>query len=75
MGVIQAKAPPKGHDPASPEPGLGQGQPTLEDSRLHEGPLKQRVRHRLARGPARASFAEKQPWPDRHANRLNRRSI
>jgi hypothetical protein len=34
MGAIQAKAPPKGHDPASPEPGLMQRQPTPEDSRL-----------------------------------------
>jgi hypothetical protein len=34
MGVIQAKALLKGHDPASPEPDLGQRQPTPEDSRL-----------------------------------------
>jgi hypothetical protein len=46
--------------------------------RIHdspEGPLKQRTRLRLARGPARTGFAEKQPWPDRHANRPYRRSI
>jgi hypothetical protein len=34
MGAIQAKAPLKGHDPASPEPDLGQRQLTPEDSRL-----------------------------------------
>jgi hypothetical protein len=32
---------------------------------LPEGLLKQRAHLRLARGPARAGFAEKQPWPDR----------
>jgi hypothetical protein len=37
MGTIQAKAPLKGHDPASPEPDLGQRQPTPEDSRLARG--------------------------------------
>jgi hypothetical protein len=37
MGTIQAKAPLKGHDPALPEPDLGQRQPTLEDSRLARG--------------------------------------
>jgi hypothetical protein len=37
MGTIQAKAPLKGHDPASPEPDLGQGQPTPEDSCLARG--------------------------------------
>jgi hypothetical protein len=37
MGAIQAKAPPKGHDLASPEPSLGQRQPTQEDSRLARG--------------------------------------
>jgi hypothetical protein len=35
-------------------------------------PLKQRTHLWLARGPV---FAEKQPWPDRHANRPYRRSI
>jgi hypothetical protein len=46
--------------------------------RIHaspEGLLKQRTHLRLARGPARAGFAEKQPWPDRYTNRPYRRSI
>jgi hypothetical protein len=46
--------------------------------RIHaspEGLLKQRTHPRLARGPARAGFAVKQPWPDRLANRPYRRSI
>jgi hypothetical protein len=68
MGAIQAKAPPKGHDPASPEPGRGQRQPTPEKSRLARGAPKQQAYLRLAQGPARAGFAEKQPWPDHHAN-------
>jgi hypothetical protein len=40
-----------------------------------EGLLKQQAHIRLARGPARAGFAVKQPWPDRLANRPYRRSI
>jgi hypothetical protein len=40
-----------------------------------EGLLKQRALLQLARGPARAGFAVKQPWPDHHANRPYRRSI
>jgi hypothetical protein len=35
MGAIKSRLGPlKGHDLASPEPSLGQGQPTPEDSRL-----------------------------------------
>jgi hypothetical protein len=42
MGAIKSRLGPlKGHDLASPEPSLGQGQPTPEDSRLARGPLKQ----------------------------------
>jgi hypothetical protein len=54
---------------------LGKGS---QPRRIHvspEGPLKQRTHLQLARGPAQAGFAEKQPWPDRHANRPYRRSI
>jgi hypothetical protein len=40
-----------------------------------EGLLKQRALPRLARGPARAGFTVKQPWPDRLTNRLYRISI
>jgi hypothetical protein len=46
--------------------------------RIHASPedlLKQRAHPRLARGPARAGFTVKQPWPDRLANRPYRRSI
>jgi hypothetical protein len=39
MGTIKSRLGPlKGHDLASPEPSLGQGQPTPEDSRLARGP-------------------------------------
>jgi hypothetical protein len=39
MGTIKSRLDPlKGHDLASPEPSLGQGQPTPEDSRLARGP-------------------------------------
>jgi hypothetical protein len=40
MGAIKSRLGPlKGHDLASPEPSLGQGQPTPEDSRLARGPV------------------------------------
>jgi hypothetical protein len=39
MGAIKSRLGPlKGHDLASPEPSLGQGQPTPEDLRLARGP-------------------------------------
>jgi hypothetical protein len=39
MGAIKSRLGPlKGHDLASPEPSLGQGRPTPEDSRLARGP-------------------------------------
>jgi hypothetical protein len=39
MGAIKSRISPfKGRDRASPEPGLGQGQPTPEDLRLARGP-------------------------------------
>jgi hypothetical protein len=73
MGAIKSRIGPlKGHDLASPEPSLGQGQPTPEDLRLAEDPLQQRTHLRLTRGLV---FAKKQPWPDRRADRPNRRSI
>jgi hypothetical protein len=49
----------EGLDHASPEPSLGQGQPTPEDLRLARDPV----------------FTKKKPWPNRHANRPNRRGI
>jgi hypothetical protein len=73
MGAIKSRLGPlKGHDLASPEPSLGQGQPTPEDSRLARGPPQATDTPWLARGPV---FAKKQPWPDRHADRLYRMSI
>jgi hypothetical protein len=74
MGAIKSKVGPfDGRDHASPEPSLGQGQPTPEDLRLaRRPPLQQRAYPRLARDPV---FTEKQPWPTRHANRPNRRGI
>jgi hypothetical protein len=40
MGAIKSGIGPfEGHDHASPEPSLGQGQPTPEDFRLARGPL------------------------------------
>jgi hypothetical protein len=78
MGAIKSRLGPlKGHDLASPEPSLGQGQLTPEDSRLARGPPQETDTpspedSRLARGPV---FAKKQPWPDRHTNRPYRRSI
>jgi hypothetical protein len=59
MGAIKSGIGPfEGLDHASPEPSLGQAQPTPEDLRLARGPLQQRTYFRLARGPV---FAKKQP--------------
>jgi hypothetical protein len=63
-------------DTISPRPSPASGR-NSRPRQIHaspEGLLKQRAHLRLARGPARAGFAEKQPWPDRHANRPYRRS-
>jgi hypothetical protein len=64
-------------DTISPCPSLASGR-NNRPRWIHvspEGLLKQRAHLRLARGPTRAGFAEKQPWPDRLANRPYRRSI
>jgi hypothetical protein len=64
-------------DTISPRPSPASGR-NSRPRRIHvspEGLLKQRVHLRLARGPARAGFAVKQPWPDRLANRPYRKSI
>jgi hypothetical protein len=59
MGAIKSGIGPfEGLDHASPEPSLGQGQPTPEDLRFARGPLQRRTYFRLARGPV---FAKKQP--------------
>jgi hypothetical protein len=59
MGAIKSGIGPyEGLDHASPEPGLGQGQPTPEDLRLARGPLQRQTCSRLARDPV---FAKKQP--------------
>jgi hypothetical protein len=73
MGAIKSGINPfKRLDHASPEPSLGQGQPTPEDFRLTRGPPPTADTLRLARGPA---FAKKQPWLNRRTDRPNRRSI
>jgi hypothetical protein len=58
-----------------PSPASGRNNRPRQIHTSPEGLLKQRTHLRLARGPARAGFAEKQPWPDRYANRPYRRSI
>jgi hypothetical protein len=69
MGAIQAKAPLKGHDPASPEPDLGQRQPTPEDSRLARGSPQAtdasstRLRHSSGRLRGEATLAKSPHQP------------
>jgi hypothetical protein len=58
-----------------PSPASGRNSRPRQIHASPEGLLKQRTHLRLARGPARAGFAEKQPWPDPYANRPYRRSI
>jgi hypothetical protein len=80
MGAIKSRIGPlKGHDLASPEPSLGQGQPTPEDLRLARGPppatdtpsarprpsLHQEAT--LAKSPRRPTVSQEhlmQRWPD-----------
>jgi hypothetical protein len=57
-----------------PSPASGRNSRSRRIHSSTEGLLKQRAHLRLARGPARAGFTEKQPWPDRHVNRPYRRS-
>jgi hypothetical protein len=72
-------SPPKGHDLASPEPSLGQRQPTPEDSRLARGPPQAtntpparsrpsvRQEATLARSPCQPTISQEhlmQGWPD-----------
>jgi hypothetical protein len=80
MGTIKSGLGPlKEHDLASPEPSLGQGQPTPEDSRLARGPpqatdtpsarLRPSLRQEatLARSPRRPTVSQEhlmQRWPD-----------
>jgi hypothetical protein len=77
MGAIQVKA----LSTQGTRSRLARTQPragTIRPRWIHaspEGLLKQRAHFQLARGPARAGFAEKQPWPDCLANRPYRRSI
>jgi hypothetical protein len=59
MGLIKSGISPYERlDRASPEPSLGQGQPTLGCFRLARGPFLRQTHLRLARGLA---FVEKQP--------------
>jgi hypothetical protein len=80
MGAIKSRLGPlKGHDLASPEPSLGQGQPTPEDSRLARGPPQAtdtpsarprpslRQEATLAKSPRRPTASQghlMQGWPD-----------
>jgi hypothetical protein len=80
MGAIKSRLGPlKGHDLASPEPSLGQGQPTPEDLRLARGPPQAtdtplarprpslRQEATLARSPRRPIVSHEhlmQGWPD-----------
>jgi hypothetical protein len=76
-GRDSGQGPVHSRDTISPRPSPASGKGS-RPRRIHdspEGPLKQRTRLRLVRGSARTGFAEKQPWPDRHANRPYRRSI
>jgi hypothetical protein len=73
MGAMKSRIGPlEVRDRASPEPSLGQGQPTPEDLRLARGPP---LATDTPSARPRPVFTKKQPWPNRHANRPNRRGI
>jgi hypothetical protein len=76
MGMVQVKtSSTKGHNLASPEPGLGRNSSPRRIHASLEGLLRRWAHPRLARSPARAGFIEKQPWPNRLTNRPCRRRI
>ena len=76
-GRNSGQGPVHSRDTISPRPSPASGR-NSRPRQIHaspEGLLKQQAHPRLARGPVRAGFAVKQPWPDRLANRPYRRSI
>jgi hypothetical protein len=77
MGTVQVKA----SSTQGTRSRLARAQPragTVSPGRSYvspEGLLRQWAHPRHARGPARAGFVEKQPWPNRLSNRQYRRRI
>jgi hypothetical protein len=75
MGTVQAKTPYTRRNAISPKPSLGLEQCSQTNSRLARGPPQTAGAPRLSRGPARAGFVVKQPWPYCLTNRPLRRRI
>jgi hypothetical protein len=64
MGAIKSGISPfEGLDHASPEPSLGQGQPTPEDLRLARGPQEATLT-KSPRRPTKSQEHLMQRWPD-----------
>jgi hypothetical protein len=75
MVTIKSRLGPlKGHDLASPEPSLGQGQPTPEDLRLTQGPPSSNG-HTFgspeAQSSPRSNFGQVATLTDRFAEAFN----
>jgi hypothetical protein len=74
-GAVQAKISSARGTRSHPSPASGWNSSPRQGHASPEGLLRQRVPPRLSRGPARAGFVVKQPWPYRLTNRPLRRRI
>jgi hypothetical protein len=75
MGAVQAKTSSARGTRSHPSPASGWNSSPRQVHASPEGLLRQRVPPRLSRGPARAGFVVKQPWPYRLTNRPLRKRI
>jgi hypothetical protein len=74
-GAVQAKTSSARGTRSHPSPASGWNSSPRQVHASPEGLLRQRVPPRLSRGPARAGFVVKQPWPYHLTNRPLRRRI
>jgi hypothetical protein len=75
MGAVQAKTSSTRRTRSYPSPASGWNSGPKRIHASPEGLLRRQAPPRLSRGPARAGFVVKQPWPYRLTNRLLRRRI
>jgi hypothetical protein len=74
-GAVQAKTSSTRGTRSHPSPASGWNSSPRRVHASPEGLLRQRAPPQLSRGPARAGFVVKQPWPDRLTNRPLRSRI
>ena len=74
-GAVQAKTSSTRRTRSYPSPASGWNSGPRRIHASSEGLLRRQAPPRLSRGPARAGFVVKQPWPNRLTNRPLRRRI